>query len=84
MPSYWVWTLTGRTCIGREEEKGDDEIAFGGQRLSITFRTVATFVDEANGSLSGQGAHLVDRGALLEAFCKENKTTADWDVLYRH
>ena len=68
----------------REEEKGDDEIAFGGQRLSITFRTVATFVDEADGSLSGQGAHLVDRGALLEAFRKENKTTADWATLYRH
>ena len=66
----------------RDAEKGEDERKCGGRRLSITFRTIATFLDEKDGSLTGQGALLQDRLKLLEAYRLENQTALGWNELY--
>ena len=36
--------------------KTTDELAFDGQRISLTFRCISTFFDRTSGQLSGQGA----------------------------
>lgn len=66
-----------------------DESVGGGERISITFRTIATFRDPS-GVLFGQGARdpgcpprADERAALLEAFGVENLDPAfDWDQAY--
>ncbi|XP_014205708.1 uncharacterized protein LOC106637438 [Copidosoma floridanum] len=42
-------------------EKRPDELAFNGRRISLTFRTIATFRDRRTGKLSGQGARVVGK-----------------------
>ncbi|KAK5072773.1 hypothetical protein LTR64_000820 [Lithohypha guttulata] len=37
-------------------EKSDDELAFGGERISLTFRHIGTFVDLQNRLIWGQGS----------------------------
>ena len=65
-------------------EKSVEEAAYDCQRISITFRTIATFYDSVNGRLVGQGAPhaqatLTDEEAgeeyqqLIHAFSAENK-----------
>jgi len=70
-----------------DHDKRDDE---HGARISITFRSVATFFSPATGKLSGQGAGTAtsdedearQKERLLRAFSLENKTSASWEELY--
>ena len=69
-------------------EKSVEEAAYDCQRISITFRTIATFYDSINGCLVGQGAPKVsqrihtteeideDYQQLIHAFSAENKQGA--------
>ena len=68
-------------------EMRDDELIFDGQRISIVFRTIATF-RTANQQLFGQGARNKDDNAhtepaddaqaLLDAFRAENNQGEEW------
>jgi alkylated DNA repair dioxygenase AlkB len=66
--------------------KSEDELAFNGQRISLTFRNIATFMD-SSGKLFGQGAptgeYINDADQMLIAFGIENKSyNYDWDEVY--
>ena len=75
----------------REDKfKTQSELAFDGQRISLTFRNIVTFIDE-NGQLSGQGARKKEEKVLpkddalnmLKAFSQENRDpNFDWDEYY--
>lgn len=77
-----------------EREKRPDERMYDGQRISLTFRSIATFITPDR-VLLGQGAprkppkkhtpeeEEEERGRLLAAFGAENKSAAfDWDAEY--
>ncbi|MFN3197985.1 MAG: isochorismatase family protein [Bradymonadia bacterium] len=74
-----------------EGERPASALIQGGARISLTFRTVSTFI-EADGSISGQGAPkpgfegrpwAVQRDQLSRAFGLENRTPDfDWDAEY--
>lgn len=72
-----------------DAELRDDERVHGGERISLTFRNIATWVD-ATGTLTGQGARPPDappveddREALLAAFGQENlDPDFDWQQWY--
>jgi len=57
-------------------EKRDSEQACGGERISITFRTVATFQRLRDGCLFGQGAVCKTEAALDARLAKEAKDAA--------
>ncbi|KAK3054596.1 hypothetical protein LTR09_004325 [Extremus antarcticus] len=78
-------------------ELTDDETAFGGQRISLTFRRIATFLAADSNSIWGQGATAKLREdakavinaepkeseKLVRAFGKENAATSiDWESIY--
>ena len=70
-------------------------MAFGGERISLTFRRIATWVDETEGVIWGQGATSKSRrGAkrvlegeeagregerMISAFARENHDSQHWD-----
>ena len=76
-------------------EKTPAELAFNGERISITFRHIGTFFNIANNSIWGQGATCQTRdGAkplltgteakkagedMIKAFGQENHASIDWD-----
>jgi len=75
----------------------DAEKAFDGQRISLTFRSIATFLTAGEGAIWGQGATCKDKdGAkpvvngdaaeserLVRAFGAENAASSiDWDTVY--
>ncbi|KAL8711397.1 MAG: hypothetical protein Q9225_007133 [Loekoesia sp. 1 TL-2023] len=77
--------------------KSEDEQAFGGQRISLTFRQIGTFTDQKHKRIWGQGARKKSRSsagwveacssaeieAMLIAFGKENhQTNFDWQAEY--
>ncbi|OQE38339.1 hypothetical protein PENCOP_c008G03127 [Penicillium coprophilum] len=77
--------------------KSTDEQAYGGQRISLTFRQIGTFIDPVANTIWGQGAvsktldqaHAVvhgdpdDTARLISAFGQENRATEfDWDTVY--
>ena len=76
-------------------EKRDDETRHGGERISLTFRSIATFRN-SKGQLFGQGARRdrAGKGAaerdergeaerMLQAFGQENRRSDfDWDEYY--
>ena len=78
-----------------ESEKTPDENAFGGERISYTFRSISTFVT-SDGILFGQGAmckklenfdskreKINDSLDMLKAFSIENHDgDFDWDLHY--
>ncbi|KAL4809898.1 hypothetical protein BDV18DRAFT_156274 [Aspergillus unguis] len=81
----------------QESERSTEERAYGGQRISLTFRHIGTFLDPAGDTIWGQGAvsktqdkaHPVIHGEseeterLIRAFGQENKSTDfDWDAIY--
>ncbi|RDW67369.1 isochorismatase family protein family [Aspergillus mulundensis] len=81
----------------QESEKSMEERAFGGQRVSLTFRQIGTFLDPTGDTIWGQGAvsksqdepHPVVHGnseeteQLVRAFGEENRTTDfDWEAVY--
>lgn len=71
--------------------KEKDEIAFDSERISLTFRNIATFIDE-KGNITGQGApkdttikvdDATDALNMLKAFSKENRDRDfDWELNY--
>ncbi len=71
-----------------DRDKESDELAFLGQRISLTLRTVATFRNRRTGQLFGQGArnktieqisNESDEQEVLMAFSAENKSSGDFD-----
>ncbi|KAL4995158.1 hypothetical protein BDV10DRAFT_136512 [Aspergillus recurvatus] len=81
----------------QESEKSVEERAYGGRRISLTFRHIGTFLDPAGDIIWGQGAvskcqgeaHPVIHGnaeeteRLVRAFGEENRSIDfDWDAVY--
>ncbi|SLM36270.1 Oxoglutarate/iron-dependent dioxygenase [Lasallia pustulata] len=80
-------------------EKSDEERAFGGERISITFRHIGTFMNEKDQTIWGQGARFkqkpeaakirntdnAEMEAMVVAFGRENhQPDFDWDAEYGH
>ncbi|QKX57550.1 uncharacterized protein TRUGW13939_04667 [Talaromyces rugulosus] len=80
-------------------EKSDDEKAFDGERISLTFRHIGTFINPELQTIWGQGAvskesnspHRIIHGdaaeaeKLIQAFGRENRETEfDWNAVYGH
>ncbi|KAL7623565.1 hypothetical protein AAE478_007248 [Parahypoxylon ruwenzoriense] len=80
-----------------EREKSKEELAYDGGRISLTFRQIATFLDQENRLIWGQGATGKARDAanqvingqtqeaikMLQGFGRENQSTEfDWDEFY--
>lgn len=68
--------------------KDVDELIDNGERISFTFRTIATFIDK-NGKISGQGSIHThnnikdDELNMLKAFSRENhESDFNWDENY--
>jgi hypothetical protein len=66
--------------------KSEDELVNNGERISFTFRTIATFIDK-NDNIIGQGApkgeKRDDELDMLKAFSKENhELDFDWQKYY--
>ncbi|KAL2825026.1 hypothetical protein BDW59DRAFT_76328 [Aspergillus cavernicola] len=81
----------------QESEKSVEERAYGGQRVSLTFRHIGTFLDPTGDTIWGQGAvskteseaHPVIHGdpaeteRLVRAFGEENRSIDfNWDAIY--
>lgn len=79
------------------QEKTDEEKAFDGERISITFRRIGTFIDEKKRTIWGSGARektkmkagkinakdSAQMEAMINAFGKENHdVNFDWDAEY--
>lgn len=80
-----------------ESEKSVEERAYGGERISLTFRHIGTFLNPAGDTIWGQGAVSKDQGQarpvihggaaeterLIRAFSQENHATEfEWDGVY--
>ena len=78
-------------------EKSEDEKAFGGERISITFRQIGTFMSKKDKTIWGAGAKAkrrshagkistkdsVQMDAMIQAFGNENHNADfDWDKYY--
>ncbi|KAL8967258.1 MAG: hypothetical protein Q9183_003002 [Haloplaca sp. 2 TL-2023] len=79
------------------QQKSDEEKSFGGERISLTFRHIATFTDQSNRKIWGQGARQktqsragrvrsgddAEMEAMITAFGRENhQTEFDWQAEY--
>ncbi|RVX75561.1 hypothetical protein B0A52_00914 [Exophiala mesophila] len=76
-------------------EKDPTELAFDGERISLTFRHIGTFIDPINNTIWGQGATAKTHDAavplktgaeaeregemMIKAFGQENHRSTDWD-----
>lgn len=80
-----------------DRDKTPEELAYGGARISLTFRQIATFLDKDQKMIWGQGAkaktkseaHEVVNGQsteaveMIKAFGRQNQSTEfDWDKYY--
>lgn len=80
-----------------EQQKGIEERSYEGERISITFRHIGTFMDEESRKIWGQGAKgktkssaggiphgdTAQMEAMIVAFGKENHQAGfDWDAEY--
>lgn len=80
-----------------ESEKSREEKAYGGERISLTFRNIGTFINPGQGTIWGQGAvskradtarkvihgDASEAERLIRAFGSENRETEfDWDAVY--
>ncbi|EXJ60299.1 hypothetical protein A1O7_04451 [Cladophialophora yegresii CBS 114405] len=90
---YWLHSIRAdkRPAI----EKSPAELAFDGERISLTFRNIGTFINIADNTIWGQGATSKTRpGAaplatgseaeregedMIRAFGQENHRSVDWD-----
>ncbi|KAI9806715.1 MAG: hypothetical protein M1825_006172 [Sarcosagium campestre] len=78
-------------------EKKDAELAYGGERISLTFRHIGTFVDRDSKLIWGQGATFKRKNSagqvmngdspesreMIKAFGQENQQSEfDWDDVY--
>jgi hypothetical protein len=66
-------------------EKSPDELFNSGERISFTFRSIATYIDD-KGAITGQGKRFQQKDTdieLLKIFSKENHMSDfDWDAYY--
>lgn len=74
--------------------KDADELAFYGERISLTLRSVATFLNRFTGQIYGQGARSKapaeqdefenDEREMVQAFSRENYQSSDfnWEATY--
>lgn len=91
------WLHAIRQDKRADRDKSTTELAFQGARISLTFRSIGTFLNREETLIWGQGAtgktredaHAVINGTgpeaieLLKAFGKENhSSTFDWDSHY--
>ncbi|KAL2205596.1 hypothetical protein CC79DRAFT_1276812 [Sarocladium strictum] len=91
------WLHSIRQDKRAERDKSDAELAFGGGRISLTFRRIGTFLNRDETRIWGQGAtgktkaeaKAVINGespemvAMLKAFGKENHSSSfDWEEYY--
>ena len=80
-----------------EREKAEEEKAFSGERISLTFRNIGTFTNTDRSKIWGQGAvskfqatagdvstsNSAEMEAMIMAFGKENhQVDFDWDAEY--
>ncbi|KAE8381476.1 hypothetical protein BDV26DRAFT_77833 [Aspergillus bertholletiae] len=80
-----------------DKEKSVEERAYGGERISLTFRHIGTFLNPAGDTIWGQGAVSKSQGQanavihgdpagterLIRAFGEENHAIDfDWDAVY--
>lgn len=80
-----------------DKERSVEERAYGGERISLTFRHIGTFLNPSGDTIWGQGAisktqeqanpvihgDSAETEALIRAFGAENQTTDfDWDAVY--
>lgn len=80
-----------------ESTKSPEEQAFGGERISLTFRHIGTFIDPTTNTIWGQGAvgktshkarpvihgDPAETERLIRSFGQENRATEfDWDAVY--
>lgn len=78
-------------------QKSEEEMSFGGERISLTFRQIGTFTNSSNKKIWGQGARQKsqssagwvragddeEKEAMLMAFGKENhQSDFDWQAEY--
>jgi alkylated DNA repair dioxygenase AlkB len=77
-------------------ERAADELAFGGQRISLTFRHIGTFLSGDERQIWGQGAKgrtkeeartvvagdAAETQRLVDAMGRENQGEEDWSVVY--
>lgn len=93
----WKTNREWHHCIRPDKrspsEKSPDELAFYGERISLTLRTVATFLNRRTGHLYGQGARQKtldeipsdeqhfesDELEMVHAFSAENQQSLDFD-----
>lgn len=63
------WLHAIRADKRREAEKSPEELDFGGERISLTFRYIRTFVNPAEGTIWGQGATEKEKQAAKKILC---------------
>jgi nicotinamidase-related amidase/alkylated DNA repair dioxygenase AlkB len=89
------WLHAIRADKRREAEKSPEELDFGGERISLTFRHIGTFINPAEGTIWGQGATEKEKQAakkmlcgpeaerageeMIKAFGQENHLSGDFD-----
>jgi alkylated DNA repair dioxygenase AlkB len=98
----WKTNREWHHCIRPDKrpisEKSPDELAFYGERISLTLRTVATFLNRRTGYIYGQGArhktlqeNFVDEYdndnddmQMVHAFSAENHQSSEFDWNYHY
>ena len=90
---YWLHSI--RPDKRRIQEKSAEELDFGGERISLTFRYIGTFINPLDGTIWGQGATEKEKQAakkilsgpeaeqageaMIKAFGLENHLSDDFD-----
>ncbi|RMZ91939.1 hypothetical protein DV736_g839, partial [Chaetothyriales sp. CBS 134916] len=90
---FWLHSI--RPDKRLRSERDADEVAFDGERISLTFRHIGTFINSQEGTILGQGAtgktreqrkQLLDGEAakregekMIVGFGRENHQSEDWD-----
>lgn len=90
---YWLHSV--RADKRPSSEKAAEELAYGGERISLTFRLIGTFVDKKRKLIWGQGATGKTRAEakkllegseaetegelMIRAFGQENHRSVTWD-----
>lgn len=89
---HWLHAIRADKRLPSEKESS--ELAFGGERISFTFRYIGTFIDPVNNTIWGQGATAKTKHAavalktgaeaeregemMIRAFGQENHRSIDW------
>jgi nicotinamidase-related amidase/alkylated DNA repair dioxygenase AlkB len=89
------WLHAIRADKRRAAEKSPEELDFGGERISLTFRYIGTFINPAEGTIWGQGATEKEKQTakkmlrgpeaerageeMIKAFGAENHLSDDFD-----